>query len=108
MNKNVILQANPLFPTGSLEHSTPTDNSKRTVRYQVFSAVTMKNAVFWDATPCDSYRFHHRGDKNWSTRNNVSSHRVFRHSMLWLLVTASTVPSAPILVTLMIEGIIPL
>jgi hypothetical protein len=24
------------------------------VRYEVFRAVTLKNAVFWDVTPCDS------------------------------------------------------
>jgi hypothetical protein len=24
------------------------------VRFEVFTAVTMKNAVFWDVTPCDS------------------------------------------------------
>jgi hypothetical protein len=25
-----------------------------TVRFEVFTAVTMKNGVFWDVTPCDS------------------------------------------------------
>jgi hypothetical protein len=24
------------------------------VRFEAFTAVTMKNAVFWDVTPCDS------------------------------------------------------
>jgi hypothetical protein len=24
------------------------------VRFEVFTAVTMKNGVFWDVTPCDS------------------------------------------------------
>jgi hypothetical protein len=24
------------------------------VRFEVFTAVTVKNAVFWDVTPCDS------------------------------------------------------
>jgi hypothetical protein len=47
-----------------------------------FTAVTMKNAVFWDVTPCGycknrclrrTYRFHRQGDKNLWTRNNVSS-----------------------------------
>jgi hypothetical protein len=44
-------------------------------------AVTMKNAVFWDVTPCVSctnrrfegaYRIQHQGDKNRRARNNVS------------------------------------
>jgi hypothetical protein len=43
---------------------------------EVFTAVTMKNGVFWDVAPCSVHR---------------------------LLVTASVVPSSPILVTLMKE-----
>jgi hypothetical protein len=27
-------------------------NSKQNVRFEVFTAVTMKNAVFWDVAPC--------------------------------------------------------
>jgi hypothetical protein len=27
----------------------------RDVRFEVFTAVTMKNAVFWDVAPCRSY-----------------------------------------------------
>jgi hypothetical protein len=51
------------------------------VRFEVFTAVTMKNGVFWDVTPCGScknWRFggtqhlHHQGDKNRWTKNNVS------------------------------------
>jgi hypothetical protein len=51
------------------------------VRFEVFTVVTMKNAVFWDVTPCGScknqrlrglYRLHYQGDKNWQARN-VSS-----------------------------------
>jgi hypothetical protein len=43
------------------------------VRFEGFTAVTMKNGVFWDVTPCGScknqrfggtYRLHHQGDKN--------------------------------------------
>jgi hypothetical protein len=43
------------------------------VRFEVFTAVTLKNAVFWDAAPCGScknrrfggtYRFHHQDNKN--------------------------------------------
>jgi hypothetical protein len=51
------------------------------VRFEVFTAVTMKNAVFWDVTPCGScknrrfggtWRLLHQGDKNRRTRNNTS------------------------------------
>jgi hypothetical protein len=49
------------------------------VRFEVFTAVTMKNAVFWDV--------------------------VFLRSVRRLLVTASVVPSSPILVTLMKEAL---
>jgi hypothetical protein len=43
------------------------------VRFEVFTAVTMSNAVFWDVTPCDSckyrrfggmYRLQYQSDKN--------------------------------------------
>jgi hypothetical protein len=43
------------------------------VRFEVFTAVTMKNGVFWDVTPCGScknrrfggtQRLPHHGDKN--------------------------------------------
>jgi hypothetical protein len=52
------------------------------IRFEVFRAVTMKNAVFWDVTPCGSfknrrlggtYRLHHLGDKNRRGMNNVRS-----------------------------------
>jgi hypothetical protein len=52
--------------------------------FEVFMAITMKNTVFWDATPCGSYK----------------NRRVIR-----LLVTANVVPSSPILVTLMMEAL---
>jgi hypothetical protein len=51
-------------------------------RFEVFTAVTMKNAVFWDVTPlatCKNrrfgrmYRLHYQGEKNQGARNNVSS-----------------------------------
>jgi hypothetical protein len=44
---------------------------------EVFTAVTVKNAVFWDVTLCGVFR---------------------------LLVTVNVVPSWPIVVTLMIEA----
>jgi hypothetical protein len=49
----------------------------------------MKNAVFWNVTPCGScknrrfggmYRLHHQGDKNWRARNNVSSNYQPKHA----------------------------
>jgi hypothetical protein len=52
------------------------------LRFEVFTAVTMKNAIFLDATPCGSCknrrsggtcRLHHQGEKNRRTRNNVCS-----------------------------------
>jgi hypothetical protein len=55
---------------------------KDDVRFEVFTAVTMRNAVVWDVTQCGSC-------KNRSLRR--------------LLVTASVLPSTPILVTLIIE-----
>jgi hypothetical protein len=51
------------------------------VRFEVFTAVAMKNTDVWDVTPCGSrknqrfggtFRFHHQGDKNRRARNNVS------------------------------------
>jgi hypothetical protein len=70
----------------------------------------MKNGVFWDVTPCGScknrsfgrtYRLHDLSDKNRWTKNNV----VFLHRARGLLVTASIVPSSPILVNLMKEAL---
>jgi hypothetical protein len=55
------------------------------VRFEVFKAVTMKNGVFWDVTPCGSYK-----------------NLVFLYNVCRLLVT-DNVPSTPILVTLKIE-----
>jgi hypothetical protein len=52
------------------------------VRFGAFTLVTMKNAVFWDVTPCDScknrcfgraYYLHHQGGKIRRARNNLSS-----------------------------------
>jgi hypothetical protein len=43
------------------------------LRFEVFTAVIMKNSVFWDVTPCGScknrrfgetWRLHHQGNKN--------------------------------------------
>jgi hypothetical protein len=80
----------------------------------------MKNAVFWDVTPCDScknrrfggtYFLHQQGLKigELGTTLAVTSNRrthafVFLRSVRRLLVTANVVPSSPILVTLMMEA----
>jgi hypothetical protein len=54
--------------------------------FEVFTAVTMKNAIFWDAEPCGSckspgfgvtYHLHHQGDKNQWARNSVPPNRRF-------------------------------
>jgi hypothetical protein len=54
---------------------------KYSVRFEVFTAVTMKNGVFWNVKPCGScknrrfggtWRLLHQGDKNRWTRNNTS------------------------------------
>jgi hypothetical protein len=55
--------------------------------------VTMKNGVFWDVTPCGSYK------------NRRYYTIVFPRKMHRLLVTANVVPSSPILVTLMMEAL---
>jgi hypothetical protein len=34
----------------------PIQTKPKDVRFEVFTAVTMKNAVFWDVTPCGSYK----------------------------------------------------
>jgi hypothetical protein len=54
------------------------------VRFEVFTAATVKNGVFWDVTPCGSCKF--------------------LRSIRRLLVEACVVPSSPILVTLIKEA----
>jgi hypothetical protein len=61
------------------------------VRFEVFTAVTMKNGVFWDVTPCGSCKDRRFGGILCSVR--------------WLLVAACVVSSSPILVTLMKEAL---
>jgi hypothetical protein len=58
----------------------------------VFTAVTLKNAVFWDVTPCRScvnrcfggkYRLHLQGrgvDGNYTFLRNVGSHKIYTAS----------------------------
>jgi hypothetical protein len=59
------------------------------VRFEVFTAVTMKNGVFWDVTLCGSCK----------------KYQAFLRSVRRLLVIASVVPSSLILVTLMKEAL---
>jgi hypothetical protein len=58
------------------------ENILNDIILEVFTEVTMKNAVFWDDTACGfcknlryggTYRLYHQGDKNWGARNNLSS-----------------------------------
>jgi hypothetical protein len=58
-------------------------------------AVTMKNVVFWDVMPCGSCK----------NRRFGGTYLVFLCSVCQLVVTASIVPSWPILVTLMKEAL---
>jgi hypothetical protein len=73
----------------------------------------MKNAVFWHVTPCGSckerrfggtYQLYDQGDKNGSTRNNVSISLQPKHDAKICYVTTN-VCSSPSLVTLMMEAI---
>jgi hypothetical protein len=57
-------------------------NFQGACKIEVFTAVTMKNAIFWDVMLCVScknrrfggmYCHHHQGNKNQRARNNVSS-----------------------------------
>jgi hypothetical protein len=66
------------------------------VRFEVFTSVTMKNGVFWDATPCGYCK---------NRRFGRTYRFVFLRSVCRLLVTANLVPSSPILVTLMMGAL---
>jgi hypothetical protein len=63
------------------------------IRFEVSTAVTMKNVVFCDVTPCGSCKNRRFGDF------------VFLRSVRRLLVTANAVPSSLILVTLTKEAL---
>jgi hypothetical protein len=88
------------------------NQSLQSVRFEVFTAVTMKNGVFWDVTPCGSCK--NRLSASFirvtiigklGTTLAVTSNRRFLHSVRRLLVTASAVPSSTILIALMNEAI---
>jgi hypothetical protein len=91
-------------------------------RCEVFTAVTMKNTVFWDVTQCDSLRtevleeriasiirvtrFGELGATLTVTPTEAyCEETVTLLSLLRLLVTTNIVPSSPILVTPMMEVI---
>jgi hypothetical protein len=44
------------FKEISMSHNYFESSGKNFVRFEVFLAVTMKNAIFWDVTPCGSYK----------------------------------------------------
>jgi hypothetical protein len=71
------------------------------LRFEVFTAVTMKNGVFWDVTPCGSC-------KNRRFGVSASTIRVITIGGLGttLLITFNVVSSSPILVILMMEALI--
>jgi hypothetical protein len=64
----------------------------------------MKNGVFWDVTPCGSVRTDVSEELSASFAR-VTSDLIFLRSVRQMLVTASVVPSSPILVTLMKEAL---
>jgi hypothetical protein len=64
------------------------------VRSEVFTAVAMKNGVFWDVTPCGS-----------CNNRRFGGTLLFLGSVRRLLVKTSVVPSPPIIVTLMKEAL---
>jgi hypothetical protein len=67
----------------------------------------MKNAVFWDAHPTLLCRFSPKSFciLNSEFQSSFLSHLVFLRSVRRLQLTASVVPSSPILVTLMKEAL---
>jgi hypothetical protein len=49
------------------------------VRFVVFTAVTLKNAVFWDVTPCESSRHPDDGDVKFLPNiSSYKSHTVYK------------------------------
>jgi hypothetical protein len=65
----------------------------------------MKNGVFLDVTPCGSCK-NRRFGGTWQPTQAAKKYLVvFLRSVRRLLVTASVVPSSPILVTLMKEAL---
>jgi hypothetical protein len=90
------------------------------VRFEVFMAVTMKNAFFWDVMPCGSCKYHVSEELSASiirvtrigepgialvvTGNRRTLSNNTKCCVRLLLVTIN-VPSSPILVTMMMEAL---
>jgi hypothetical protein len=80
---------------------------------EIFTTMTMKNAVFWELTPCDSCKnrrfggthLHYQVGKNLQVKNKITNNVVFLRSVLRLLVTVNVFPSLLILLSLMMEEI---
>jgi hypothetical protein len=79
-----------------------------TAFHEIPSSCYLKNGIFWDVTPCGSCKNRRFGDLSASfirvaRIGELGTTFVFRRSVRRLLVTASVVPTSPILVTLMKE-----
>jgi hypothetical protein len=68
-----VKRAPKLASTANLAGLHVRGTSPDIVTFEVITAVIMKNAFFWDVTPCDSFknqhfggthRLHHEGDKS--------------------------------------------
>jgi hypothetical protein len=75
------------------------------VTFEVFTAVTMNNAVFWDITPCGSCKNRCFGGIYASIIRVTRIGELGTTYIRRLLVTANVVPSSPILVTLIMEAL---
>jgi hypothetical protein len=78
--------------------------NRKHVTFQVFTAVTLKNGVFWNVTPCGSFKNRRLGGAWRFLRRGGQNGRIVSR-VRRLLVTARVVPSSPILVTLMKEAL---
>jgi hypothetical protein len=79
-----------------------TESGECSVRFEVFTAVTMISVAFLDGTPCGfcknrrfgrKYHLHHQGDRKRRARNNVSSSFVPTSPLLAILMTETIRPS---------------
>jgi hypothetical protein len=71
---------NPVLTSQETHYFSATESSQlMLVRFEVFTAVTMENAVFWDVTQCGScknrrfggtHHLHHQGDENRRARKH--------------------------------------
>jgi hypothetical protein len=84
-----------LFSLHQIAYTRRSPLANHTARFEVFTAVTMKNDVFWDVTPCGSCK-----NRRFGGTLLVVACVVPRR----LLVAACVVPSSSTLVTLMKEA----